>query len=290
MEITEEQQIILDSLVCERLRTHPSTNSQLVQNFTNDRGEALIEYLQQLALQEDIEGKTAFYIIKTKNNEPLLYFSLKCGSLYDEFLDAKKIEDYKKNDFKNMLLIQAIKNAGVNVSDVQHALERLQSLCLQKNQKPLEVLQSVVLQHKIVGKLNVEQDKEENDRIIRVYETFSGVEIAQLCKNVNAVSIWKQYNMPQPMGKTLFWAKIIPILLQLQDIAGCEYAYLFAADLTEDMDLINYYKYDLHFESATEVGTNKPYYDWLCPFMCQRINVLKQFRELFFKSFNPDEE
>lgn len=39
--------------------------------------------------------------------------------------------------------------------------------------------------------------------------------------------------MGHPMGETLYWKFIAPKFFEVQKIAGCEFAFLFAADLSE---------------------------------------------------------
>ena len=43
------------------------------------------------------------------------------------------------------------------------------------------------------------------------------------------------------MGEVIFWKFIFPKFFEVQRIGGCEYAFLFVADLSEDRTLINYY-------------------------------------------------
>ena len=92
------------------------------------------------------------------------------------------------------------------------------------------------------------------------------------------------------MGEVIFWDKIVPKFFEVQEIVGCEYVFLFAADLSEDRTLINYYNVCLKFEIDEEVGTNKPYYDFACAFMCQKLNFLKKNQRLYFENFNLDED
>ena len=94
--------------------------------------------------------------------------------------------------------------------------------------------------------------------------------------------------MGHTMGETLYWKYIVPKFIEVQKIAGCEYAFLFAADLSEDRTLVNYYDVSLKFQQQLDIGTNKPLYDFACVFMCQRINRLKELKDEFFNSFNMD--
>ena len=139
----------------------------------------------------------------------------------------------------------------------------------------------------------------ENDRIregkrpiLRVGKTYSGVEITHFCTDDNVVEKmkenWKKEGFCYPIGQTLFWYKIVPIICKLQESAGCQFAFLFAADQTPDGTLTTYYNVALKFEKLQNVGTNKPIYDFCCEFMSQEVNNLKTGREFFLDNFNPD--
>ena len=77
MKITSEQESILDSFTCERLSSN-SINKEVIQNFHNVQNCGLVDYLKEIAWNEDIEGHTAFYLIKNSNGEAVFFFSLKC--------------------------------------------------------------------------------------------------------------------------------------------------------------------------------------------------------------------
>lgn len=94
MRITDAQNAILEGLTCERLSSDPDS-MRLVDDFFNRRNPSLAHTLQNEAMEEDQEGKTAYYIIKDANGNILFYFSLKSGSLYDSHLDANVIKLFK---------------------------------------------------------------------------------------------------------------------------------------------------------------------------------------------------
>ncbi len=79
-------------------------------------------------------------------------------------------------------------------------------------------------------------------------------------------------------------------VFDVQAIVGCEYAFLFAADLSEEGSLVNYYEVSLKFQKRLDVGTNKPFYDFCCDFMCQDVNDMRKNRQLFFENFNIDQD
>lgn len=88
----------------------------------------------------------------------------------------------------------------------------------------------------------------------------------------------------------MFWQFIVPKILDLMEIVGCEYLFLFAADLSEDVDLVNYYVDNLEFIDASEHSAATPMYDFACRFLCQETSTLQERRTSFFEHFNPDEE
>ena len=137
--------------------------------------------------------------------------------------------------------------------------------------------------------LLAEKTSETNENIVRVSTTHSGVELVHFCANDNKKSIWKSLGLPQSLGVVVFWHFIVPRICEVQNVVGCKYAFLFAADLSEDGSLINYYQTALHFEAPSDIGTSKPFYDFTCKFMCQTVNHLLEAQHNFFDSFNPDE-
>lgn len=124
MRIAKEQQNILDELVCERLKDNPE-NSALIQDFENEKGVLIVDYLKQYGLKEDSEGNTAFYIVKTKFKEILMFFSLKCGELFDPLFDESEVE---KGYEEYLLIIQALKNAEIDSEAQERAIYKLMEI------------------------------------------------------------------------------------------------------------------------------------------------------------------
>ena len=93
--------------------------------------------------------------------------------------------------------------------------------------------------------------------------------------------------MPQRLGSIIFWKFIIPQVKCLLEIVGCEYIFLFAADLSEDESLVNYYR-ELGFTDSLVHHVAIPLYDLACKFMHQETNQLIEKQKRFFENFNPD--
>ena len=90
MRITEEQERILDSLIVERLKENP-INVSLVNSFKNTKNPILERVITtKNAFYKDSENSIAYYIVKTSEGVVLLYFSLKCGELFEK-LDLEKM-------------------------------------------------------------------------------------------------------------------------------------------------------------------------------------------------------
>ena len=289
MKITEEQNVILDELICERLRDNPD-NYRLIQSFESKKGELIVEYLKQNGLKEDLEGSTAFYIIRNKNNDVLMFFSLKCGELFEPLFDETEIEaGYEEY----LLVIQALNNVESDEEAKNNAINKIKRLSHDKGISIPNALNLILREtkrkQKILSYLSKEKEAEENEKVSRVNKTYPGIELVHFCTNDNAKDVWKSYGLNHPLGEVIFWKKIVPKFFETQNIVGCEYAFLFAADLSEDRTLINYYDVSLKFRTDVEVGTNKPFYDFTCAFMCQKLSDMKENQKAYFENFNIDE-
>ena len=138
--------------------------------------------------------------------------------------------------------------------------------------------------------LDQDKQREGNEQIVRVKHTYPGIELVHFCSNDLAKDKWKTYGINHPMGEVLFWEFIAPIIDNVRQYVGCQYLFLFAADASEDGSLINYYDVALKFMQPTEIGTNKPRYDFCCKFMCEEISDLRKNRQVYFDNFNPDDD
>ena len=283
MRITEEQKAVLDSLIVERLRDHRSENASLVNSFANAKNPVLESIIRtRKSFDRDAEGSVAYYVVKTPAGELLLYFSLKCGELFEK-LDQFKLDlafnvrnavyklqhrdNYSEEDCKN-----AEDFINQNLSDIK--------LILPEIDKYLEKKEG----------LSADLTKELNTEMQRVLKTYPAIEIQELCANDNGRKAWKSLGIKRKLGECVFWHKIVDMLSTVQDIAGCQYVYLFAADASADGELVNYYKERLKFEQSAVLGANKPKYDFQCYFLCQSIKDLKSRRELFYEDFNADSD
>ncbi|MBQ9886700.1 MAG: hypothetical protein IJM37_07580 [Lachnospiraceae bacterium] len=288
MKITREQEKILDSFVCERLSVNYA-NVAAMSSFASRRGESLVNYIMHNGLKEDVSGKTAYYVIKNERKDILMFFSLKCGALFEPLDDETEV---KRDLDRLIILLQAIKNAGGSDAEAdKEANEILQKYSLGDRLSMNDfdaILDKIKKKGKYLKMLSGDKEMEDNENIFRVLSTYSGIELVHFCTNDNLKARWKEYNLGHTMGEVLFWKFIAPKFFEAQKIIGCEYAFLFAADLSEDGTLVNYYDTILKFKKSMDVGTNKPFYDFCCDFMCQSVNDLRKNRQYFFDNFNLD--
>lgn len=281
MRITEEQKCFLDSLVCERLSRNLD-NMRAISTFFNSQNEKLVERLLNEAYSEDENDKIAYYLVKDKDGNILFYFSLKCGQLYDKHLD---FDLYKLLGELYDGLLKMKKESDTTPEDtvvIDKVLEEIRSRkgIIKADLKKLSKKNSSVEDfEKLMG-----------DDLEKVGETFSGVEIVQFCSNEDCSQYWEQSGINQKLGVVVFWNFIVPKVLSLMELVGCQYVFLFAADDSEDEDLVNYYKSWLKFESSQERSAATPVYDLTCKFLYQETCSLKEKRDFFFDNFNPDED
>lgn len=282
--ITAKQLKLLSGFTCERLSATPA-NRKMVRSFDNTRNPGLSETLKR-AWNEDKSGKTAYYIVKDAAGDVLLFFSLKCGVLYNpNFLNIVKRE-YNK--------AKALYNAVMNKPNVpKWAQEHVEKLRASGALHRGGLEEIVVHYFRMKGELDQlkkalkqEQQDEGSMKIVRTDRTYAGIELVHFCANERYRKKWKALNLGRPMGETLFWHFVVPTFLQINSFIGCEYVYLFAADSTEDRTLINYYENALQFTRPDDIGTTKPFYDFSCVFMCQELTMLKAYSSYFFQTFN----
>lgn len=282
MRITEAQKAILERLTCERLSANPD-NMRLVDAFFNRRNPSLVQTLQNEAMEEDQEGKVAYYLIKDKDGNILFYFSIKSGTLYDSHLDANVIK-----------LINTL-NAYIHDSLSDPDLSDKQKAELNRFQEKIRSHKGITRYDldrlpKKKTKLFVDLEKELSKDVTHVGKTFSSLELVHFCANNECDDLWESLGLPHSIGVVVFWYFIVDILLKTRKLLGIQYLFLFAADLSENDSLIGYYRDRLDFMRDEERATVKPIYDLSCEFMYQECKDIEERRNMFFDNFNLEQE
>lgn len=281
MRITKEQQIILDGLRCERLSSNEK-NLRQVETFCNYRNDSIAGVIRNEAYEEDESGKVAYYVVKDKNGEMLFFFSLKNGMLYDQHLDEKTIKLLKQlYDYLEQL------NGNADLTDEEReVIEAVKEKVRSRKGLTKAELDRIPKKN---AKILEDLEHELNKNITHVGKTYSGVELVHFCANSATDEAWERLGLPQARGVVVFWQFVVPIILKVREYVGCEYLFLFAADVSKELTLEEYYNAFMGFADEGAMATAKPLYDLSCKFMYQETETLAQRREEFFENFNAEE-
>lgn len=282
MRINPEQESILNRFQCKRVKSIDPRRLHAVTGPLIDethRSPIIDHFRNAKHLAHEIEGSLASYVITNPEDDILLFFSIRCGELFEKvdpekmrlgynawvgFNKLKNVSDLSKKEQK--IALQAIEKAlnfGLSYEDFQLYADKKRGYV-------------------------VDVSKEPSTSVSRVSEVYSGVELKFFGINDNAKTYWASLGLPKKMGETLFWCKIVPKLEEMREVVGCQYMYLFAADKDADGHLVTYYRTVLHIDAPTRLSSNKPFFDYNSMFLYQDINELTKERDKFLNSFNPD--
>ena len=267
MMLTVEQKQRLQSFHCERLSANDA-NFELISDFYNVKNNSLVDTLQNEAFADDQANRIAYYVVKDGDDNILFFFSLKCGLLYDEFIEGDRLKEMQS--FYAHIL-QLCKDETLSEEDRLAANSLLEQVRTKKGVKKEDVARA----------LHMPVDSDEFTKIFgknlkNVGKTFPGLEIVHFCANDEYRHVWTDLQIPMKLGSYIFSRFLVPIVQDLTKLVGCEYLFLFAADLTEDEELIKYYQ-TLGFKLADEHCAAIPIYDFTCKFMSQKVSGLKSF-------------
>lgn len=282
MRISIEQERLIDSLWCERLASN-DVNLRQVNEFYCRRNDSLALVLQNEAFEDDECGSTAYYLVKDGMDRILFYFSLKTGLLYDQHIDEKSIKIFKKlNDFVKDVISQH----DLTEDQVRAFMGFLEKVRTHKGVTK-EDLERLPQKNK---SLFEELEEELNQNITHVGKTYSGVELVHFCKNNAHDEVIRDLGLPRNFGEVVFWKFIVPKIVEARKLIGIQYFFLFAADMTAENKLIQYYSDFLHFQTDDSRATVKPVYDFACKFMYQPTSELEAAARVFWENFNEDDE
>lgn len=295
MKITDDQIILLNKFKCERLHKIYDNESAAVLDFECKKNRNLEENLKFEAFKQDIEGQIAYYVVTLPDDKDIfMYFSLKCGSLFIPFASEKDLNDKMQEINISLRLISMLQSNNDNERKIANTLLQHKFGLNTSSNDFVDLIRKKISKNdfliELVESLNEDKSIESNKKINRVQNTYPAIELVHFCKNDKISEQWKSFNIFKPMCEVFFWFFIAPILFKIQKLVGCEYVFLFAADISQDRTLINYYHDSLNFVEQSEIGTNKPFYDFNCCFMCQRISDLKINQMEYFNNFNPEGE
>lgn len=273
------------SLKCERLSLQSDAIiKKLDENyFYNTKNDGIALTLRNEACSEDEQNKKAYYVIKDADDDILFFFSLKCGLLYDRFIDARFL-DYLKE------MARYLESFSHDVDATPDELQTIDEI--KEKIRTTKGLTKADIE-RIPKKGNTAFDdlqQEFNDRITHVGETFSGIELVHFCSNSFMADKIRSLNLGKRIGVVVFWQFIVDRVLEIMKHIGCEYLFLFAADKSEDEELVSYYRSQLEFQDAVDRSTAKPVYDFTCKFMYQQITDIASRQTAFFQNYNLSQD
>lgn len=225
-------------------------------------------------LQDDKKGYLASFVVMSPMNVPLVFFSLRCGELFEEpQLERMKIghdamvalhnltEGKCKSEEERHQAFATIQKAideGLSFDDFLPLYQKKKSWC--EDEK-------------------IETAKE----VTKVLVSYPAVELKLFGVNGAAKDYWKTLGLPQDMkmGETLFWLKVVDVLKTMTKYVGCQYLYLFAADKEAEGQLVKYYRVRLGFRSEANLSANKPQFDWQSQFLFQSMDDLFEQQRIF---------
>lgn len=237
-------------------------------------GKSLELYLKDNAIIDNLGGETRVYLVKDDDDDIVLFFSLKCGLLYekDEYSDL--------NDKKRQYVDRIIK---AKLEKDNESLEKFYSTT-EFNPNEINRLFEIADKRIDLKKNNVEIT--EADKSHKVKRCFSAIELQHFCKNASYIP---KVEIIAPIGFGVFGEIIAPLVCKINEKIGCKYLYLFAADKTNinnKMDLVEYYKGSLKFSDVEDVTVVKPDYDIGCYSLYQEISELAKNREIVWQQFS----
>lgn len=287
--ITPEQEAFLNRFTCKRLRNDPDALKDL-ENYQTTIAAGSLASIRKNGLQADRKGTTAYYVVRDPDGKVVMFFSMKCGVMFDP--------EYQKV----ALLVAEGGAAKMNKmpADKMHLARFIMAPFLPgaywalppEEQKFVEICRDILYDKK----------KLPEEKGLGSLESHAAIELVDFCADDNAIAAWAGYGMgDRELKETIFWKFVVEKMEKIADLIGCEYAYLFAPN-TEKIALVDYYQDALHFRKIEELGTFQSLYFVSCKFMCRRLRSrrsddgtlkdesckgLLEYRDEFFASFNP---
>lgn len=159
-------------------------NLRLIETFTNARNPNLVKVIKsQKTINRDETNTIAYYVVKSAEGNLLMYFSLKCGELF-EALDMEKMVLAQKTLNAIAVLQNPEKHADDKVTEANEFIE--------KNINEIKsILPNIETYKRKKQYYEQELQKELNARTQRVLYTHPAVELVEFCANDNTREAWK---------------------------------------------------------------------------------------------------
>lgn len=231
-------------------------------------------------LEDDKKGHLSSFVVMSPTNIPLIFFSLRCGELF-QVAELEKMQIGYEGRKAYCRLERKEYSSEEEKSQLKEALKR----AMERGMRPDEM--KYLYDKKNSWKKD--EELEHTKAVTKVRNSYPAVELKLFGTNEAGKEYWKSLGLPKEikMGETLFWLKVVDTLEQMHKYVGCQYVYLFAADKEADGQLVQYYRVRLGFKSDASLSANKPEFDWQCQFLFQGIEDLFN-RRMIFKNLLKD--
>lgn len=323
--INEQKRFLSENLIVESLRKY-GTNQEDIKNFEQaTKGNRISCYLAKEAWNDDQCRNTKVFLVRDKTTRQVVfYYALSCGILYSELnpLNLSPIE--RPIVEKYIKALKLCHKQDLSPEEQDSANNVYAEVLGEFYEKIGDADRATTLISLADEKANIKEEKEEalqetaeGDHIKQVKETFPAIDIKFLCRNAKYCPSIK---LDFKLGVYVFWEIIVPHILEISDMVGCKYVYLFAADNTEsenqkekaipmwtpDYDpddeeesneskdrvrkLVSYYITELKFRPVSEYTILKPHFERTCYTLIQEVESLQTKREAVWTSHDANNE
>lgn len=260
-----------DKYECEELRSK-ADNKEILKYFDGGyKGRGLEVFLKERAWVFDKAGNTKVYLVKEKGTGNIkAYFSIKCGMLFSPYLYEKMEED----DRQFLELVLEAKRDGD-----EELLAEYKASGVYTDEKIQKIFNEA---QRIIDSDN----SGEKDNSFKVLETYSAIELENICKNYSCLNDNNSEKIP--FGFLVFWIYVIPIVEGVANKIGCRYIYIYAADQSEKKEqasLIAHYRTNFGFHDAEDLRFIRPHYDENCYGMVQSLKEVAENRDKIWEQF-----
>lgn len=280
MTIEEFKALCKQKFICERLTCNP-LNKKLISNFKAlPVGSEFEKILKRRAWKEDSNSDCIYYLIKDRvTGKIALYFALQCGLIY---MDPSSI--FCTTNQRN-LFSEIVEKDLLDPSQAD-SLDLVRSFYINNALVDPDVFddikkyaQEYIMQCKKSKKLN------ELHNVHNAYANEPAIELALFVRNADFINT---FDSPIPLGVILFWEVVTDKILEIHEMIGSKWLYLFAAD--EDVKnkqvLINYYRTSLKFYSIPDgYAVIKPSSESGYPCLVQPFSDLKTNKDNIWYSY-----
>ena len=329
--ISKQKKYLSENLVAEHLRKYESNQEDIKEFLQAQNGDAIAQYLNTRAWNDDSNNDTKVFLIRDKKTRKIAFFyALNCGILYKD-LNTIKMSFVEKECVEKLIKALRQNNTkGLNEEEKNATYELLSQAYGLFDEKIEDSDRASLLISYAQEQAEIKEEREEavsqtgdSEFVKNVQETYPAIDIKFFCKNAN---YQPHIELDFKFGVYVFWEIIVPHILNISELVGCKYVYLFAADRSEspkvdgqvdnpilyskgyDIDsedeivneeeateenvkkLVLYYINNLKFRPVSDYTILKPHFERDCYTLIQDVADLQHKRELIWSSHDQDNE